>query len=135
MPSDDHQYKVLVLVFNASGHFTPMVSFVNEFAKNKNVKVVFPGNESCRKAIESTGAEYHPIRLIDVLNDYDPIPTRKRSSVIRIMNRMMIFGDLVLDDLVQMCEETDFDLIIYDFFTFYANWLMEILNRKYRHWY
>ena len=119
----DREFKILVLVIPAYGHLNPMTSFINELGKNRNLKIVFPGNEVDRGLIEATKATFVPMH-VDVFDKRlnmnklkDDVPMDK------MVERFMTIGQDVLPKLTELVQKENFDLVIYDFATPYGRWL------------
>ena len=127
------QYKILVLVMSAYGHLNPIASFVSELAKNKNLKIIFYGNQECQKIIENTKAEFrsynHSVGMLDLTPDYSRFPLKFPMD--KFMDHLLTVADIMLEELVRTVEEEEIDLIINDFATMYATWLKEIVNKRY----
>lgn len=124
----EEQYKVLVLVIPAYGHLNPMTSFINELAKNKNLKIFFPGNEVDRKLIESTKAQFVPMHVELFQNTVNMNELRNSVPLDKMMNISINVGRNVLPKMAEFVQKEKIDLVIYDFATSHGKWLKQHLE-------
>ena len=128
------QFKILVLVMSAYGHFNPLATFVSELAKNKDLKIIFYGNSECQRMIENTKAEFRPYKhhvdMLDLTPDHGKLPLKFPMK--KFMDHLLSIADSMLEEMVQTVDEEEIDLIIHDFATLYATWLKELVNKRHR---
>ena len=119
----DREFKILVLVIPAYGHLNPMTSFINELGKNRNLKIVFPGNEADRKLIESTGARFVSMPMTVFGDRMKMNEMRNNFQMDLMMEQYMKVGYDVVPQLTELVQREHFDLIIYDFATTGGRWI------------
>lgn len=128
------QYKILVLVMSAYGHFNPIASFISELAKHKNLKIIFYGNKECQQTIENTKAEYRSykksVEMLDLTPDHSRLPLKFPMD--KFVDHLLTVADDSLEEMIRTVEEEEIDLIIHDFATIYATWLKELVNKRYK---
>lgn len=124
-------YKILVLALPAYGHLLPLTSFINELAKEKDVKIIFYGNEEFRQLIEKTGAEYRNLEF-ELFNPKQNMNELRHDFPLdQMMTRYMRLADKMMPNMLKVIENEEIDLIIYDFATVYAKWFVQYLEKKY----
>lgn len=128
----EKQTKVLVLVIPAYGHFYPMISFINELTKAKNLKIIFTGNECDRNMIERSKAEYRNLEC-DVIDKNENTTEMKDGFPLdKLVAKGMEIFDMYYLTLLKIVEEEEIDLIIYDIATFHAKWFVRYLDLLYK---
>jgi hypothetical protein len=127
----EKQYKVLMLCFPASGHFNPFVCYGAELAKNKNVKVIMYSHQKNRQVIEAGNIEFREANFDLPMNQISVNEARNHLPIHKILGLFIEATDELLPELVRCVHEEEIDLIVYDFMTVYAKWLLKYLKARY----
>ena len=118
------EYKVLMLCIPAVGHLNPFVSLANGLAKHKNLKIIMYGNREHQELIESANVEFRNLEL-KFQNDPKVVREMRTSFPIdKLMNFFLSSAESALPELIRCVQEEEIDLIVYDFMTVYAKWLV-----------
>ena len=120
-----------MLCFPASGHINPFVCYGSELAKNKNIKLIMYCNKQFQNMIEAANIEF---RNIDVEYPSDKISVselRNQMPIHKVLGAFMETIDLMLPEFIRCIEEENIDLIIYDFMSVHAKWLLKYLRIQY----
>ena len=133
MTSSEKEFKILALCIPAMGHLYPMTSLVSAVAKQKNVKVIMYGNIEHKELIESTKAEFRHFQAPGELDDVMLENIKKhRFPLDRVLNEFIDVAEAFLPELLRCVEEDEIDLILFDFFSVYAKWLMKYLRNQHK---
>ena len=124
----EKQYKVLMLCFPASGHFNPFICYGAELAKNQNVKVIMYNNKQNQKLIESANIEFREADVDLPTNMVSVKELRKDLPIHKLLGFFIDATEKLLPELIRCVQEEGIDLIVYDFMTVYAKWLMKRLR-------
>ena len=127
----DRKYNILMLTISGSGHLNPMLSLAYDLNKHKNVRVIFYGNMEHKELIEKSNSEFRNLELVDIANVINPNAQRESFRLDLMLNHFMDLGDKAIPLLMQVIEKEKIDLIVYDYATFYAIWLIKKLRKMY----
>lgn len=117
-----------MLCIPAMGHLNPFVSLASGLAKHKNLKIIMYGNMEHKELIESANVEF---RNLEIKTENDPKVVRewrKSFPIDKLMSYFLDSAENVLPELIRCVQEEEIDLIIYDFVTVYAKWLVRYLD-------
>ena len=131
--ASDKEYKILALCIPAMGHLYPMTSLVSALAKQNNVKVIMYGNLEHKELIESTKAEFRHFQMPAELDEVmlENIKNHKL-PIDREFNDALNIAEAIIPELVRCVEQDSIDLVLLDFFSIYAKWLMKYLRAQHK---
>ena len=116
--------KIIVLIPPYYGHLNPVCCLVHQLVTKYNHKIIFYGNETCKKMIEKTGSHYR---------EYPYFPTQKllnnNFTIFDVYNSILDITFKNMDHLIEACELEKPDLIICDNISFHAKYLMNYLEK------
>ena len=129
MTKTSQKKKIMVLVPPLTGHMNPICGLVHELCKNKNIEVLFYSDETCREAIEKTGATFRRNEK-PTFTTIDPNSFGKKMKLNSLFDMLIDFANIQLPQYIAEVEKEKPDLILYDGMSFSAKYLIAIIKAR-----